>query len=78
VLEHGRGDVLEVQVTQPGGVAADQRGGVGARVERVPGVQAQIELGGVGQQPLDLVLELDVAAGGRPGRSSSWSATAAC
>src|SRR5262249_30167054 len=54
--------VLEVDVSWR--VAADQGGGIRARVERVAGVEAEPEAGAF-EDALDLVLEFDVAAGVR-------------
>ena len=54
-------DVLEVHVGKPIGVTLDHAHRIHAGIRQVAGVEAQVEIG-LGHQPLDLVLELDVAA----------------
>jgi hypothetical protein len=62
VLAHGRIDLLQVDVVDPLGEALDDLDVVAVGVGDVPGVQAQVHEPriGVGQEPLDLVLGLDV------------------
>src|SRR5215207_3539323 len=59
--QHVRTDVLEVRMRQTPGMALDHHRRIHAGVGEVPRVEAQVEIC-LGDQSLDLVLELDVPA----------------